>query len=252
MYGVVLATIITAGAGSAPGWTCWGCHGCHGCWGCYGCSGCHGYAFTYGCCGGCSGCWGGCYGCSGCCGGCYGGYYYSYGNCYGCYGGCTGCWGCYGGCSGCYGGTVYYYPATGFGGGEKKMGGSPGAEALEKENRMLREQLELMKKQLELLKKKAGLDETSSTSPAPASLTVTLPADAKLYIDNTVCPLTSGKRSFDTPNLEPGRQYYYVLRAELVRNGQLMAQSQKVLVQAGGQVSVEFANFAPAVATTQR
>lgn len=250
MYGVVLATVMTVGAGSAPAWTCHGCHGCWGCWGCHGCHGCHGYAFTtYGCCGGCSGCWG-CYGCSGCCGGCYGGYYYSYGNCYGCYGGCTGCWGCYGG-SGCYGPTVAYYPTTQIV-VEKRVGGGS-AEAIEKENRMLRDQLELLQKQLEMLKKKTGTEQASSvSSAAPASLTVTLPADAKLYIDNTVCPLTSGKRSFNTPNLEPGRQYYYVLRAEVVRNGQVMAQSQKVLVQAGGQVNVEFSNFAPAVATTQR
>jgi uncharacterized protein (TIGR03000 family) len=88
-------------------------------------------------------------------------------------------------------------------------------------------------------------------SPRPARVTVQLPADATLYIDNEVCPLTSATRTFPTPALQPGREYYYTLRAEVVRDGQTLVQRQRVTVSAGRQVSVRLNDFSP-VRTAQR
>ncbi len=86
---------------------------------------------------------------------------------------------------------------------------------------------------------------------APARITVRLPADARLYVDNVVCPLTSGTRSFNTPALEPGRDFYYTLRAEVVRDGRTRRETQRVIVSSGREVSVAFRSFDP-VATASR
>jgi uncharacterized protein (TIGR03000 family) len=73
-----------------------------------------------------------------------------------------------------------------------------------------------------------------------ARVTVKLPSDARLFVDNVLCPLTSATRSFDTPALDAGRSYYYTLKAEVVRDGEKHTASQRVVVEAGKQVVVQF------------
>jgi uncharacterized protein (TIGR03000 family) len=75
---------------------------------------------------------------------------------------------------------------------------------------------------------------------APARVTVELPADARLFIDDVACPLTSATRSFETPRLEPGQKYTYTLRAEVVRDGKTVSKLRKVEMQAGSKVNVKF------------
>jgi uncharacterized protein (TIGR03000 family) len=75
---------------------------------------------------------------------------------------------------------------------------------------------------------------------APARITVKLPADARLFVDDVACNLTSGTRSFDTPKLEPGREYSYVLKAEVERDGKMRTDTRRVVFQAGKEVSVDF------------
>jgi uncharacterized protein (TIGR03000 family) len=84
--------------------------------------------------------------------------------------------------------------------------------------------------------------QTPAAAPAKdvARITVRLPAEAKLFVDNTQCPLTSGTRIFSTPKLEAGKKYFYVLRAEAVQNGQTVVQSQRITMTAGQQVNVNF------------
>jgi uncharacterized protein (TIGR03000 family) len=149
--------------------------------------------------GGC-GCHGGCYGCYGCYGGCYG----CYGGCYGCYGGCYGCYGgCWGGCYGCYGGGVIVAPPAG--GGEvipakpKEMKGKEGETA----------------------------------APRTAKLVVELPDDAKLFIDDQLMKTPSGKRTFNTPTLDRGQAYYYMVRAEVVRDGKTYSETKRVIIRVG-------------------
>ena len=73
---------------------------------------------------------------------------------------------------------------------------------------------------------------------------------AKLFIDDVLCPLTTETRTFATSNLQPGQKYYYTVRAEVNRGGSTVSDTQRVVFQAGQQVSVSFNTFA--VADAQR
>jgi len=75
---------------------------------------------------------------------------------------------------------------------------------------------------------------------APAHIKVRLPEDAQLYVHGVLCPLTSDSRSFDTPKLEPGRKYLYLLRAEMERDGRKVTQTRRVVFRAGEDVTVNF------------
>lgn len=80
----------------------------------------------------------------------------------------------------------------------------------------------------------------STPSANVARITVNLPAEAKLYVDNVACPLTSNVRSFNTPALQPGQKYYYTLKMELERDGVTSSQQQRVFIAAGQQINVDF------------
>jgi uncharacterized protein (TIGR03000 family) len=86
---------------------------------------------------------------------------------------------------------------------------------------------------------------------APARVTVNLPADARLWVDQVECPLTSAARSFDTPVLQPGQTYFYTLKVEVQRDGVPVTDSQRVLIAAGEHVTVNF-NNSGALAAAQR
>jgi uncharacterized protein (TIGR03000 family) len=137
----------------------------------------------------CGGCGSSCGGCGG--GGCGGG------GCGG--GGCGygggGCGGGYGGGGygggGCAGGSCYAY-GGGWGGGSYAMlPAAPEAQS--------------------------------------ATLVVTLPADAKLTIDDARTTSTSGERVFNTPALKVGQDFHYTLTAEV--NGRTV--TREVAVRGG-------------------
>jgi uncharacterized protein (TIGR03000 family) len=77
-----------------------------------------------------------------------------------------------------------------------------------------------------------------------AKVTVSVPEDAKLYVDGVLCPLNSTSRTFETPKLEPGRRYFYTVRAEVVRDGQPQSESRRIYVEAGKTTSVDFKELA--------
>src|SRR5262249_31583754 len=151
------------------------------------------------------------------------------------------------GCYGCYGGAAPRPPAAG-GGARVDPSLVPRNEA---EADAIRDALKKLRQKKEKEEAQAPSGTLVSSSPRAARITVNLPADARLYIDNVFCPLTSSTRSFPTPPLQPGREVYYTLRAEVTREGQTRVQSQRITVGAGRQVNVEFNNFAP-VQTAQR
>jgi uncharacterized protein (TIGR03000 family) len=81
-------------------------------------------------------------------------------------------------------------------------------------------------------------------TPAPARITVRLPEQAKLYVDDVLCPQTdSAKRAFDTPQLEPGRTYHYTLRVEMVREGRTIKKDRRIDMQAGKKIDVDFSDM---------
>jgi uncharacterized protein (TIGR03000 family) len=104
----------------------------------------------------------------------------------------------------------------------------------------------------DLLKKmRSKSEETRNGGPTPARVTVRLPADAQLWVNDVACPLTSDTRSFVTPRLERGQRYSYTLRAEVRRDGRPVTQTRRVNIAAGRQVNVRF-DFATELTTTGR
>ncbi len=84
---------------------------------------------------------------------------------------------------------------------------------------------------------------------APATIVVTLPAEAKLSVDGTATTSTSDRRVLQTPVLETGSDYVYTLRAEVVRDGQTMVETQQITVRAGETTEVPFNFSAQGVAS---
>ena len=68
---------------------------------------------------------------------------------------------------------------------------------------------------------------------------MTLPADAKLTIDGRPTVSTSESRIFESPRLTPGKTFYYVLKATVVRGGKTETVTKKVAVRAGEDTRVQ-------------
>jgi uncharacterized protein (TIGR03000 family) len=71
-----------------------------------------------------------------------------------------------------------------------------------------------------------------------------MPADAKLYVDDQLMKTTSDRRVFSTPRLEEGQDYYYILRAEVVRDGETMSRTKRIIVRAGEETRTSFPELA--------
>jgi uncharacterized protein (TIGR03000 family) len=84
---------------------------------------------------------------------------------------------------------------------------------------------------------------------APATIVVTLPADARLTIDDTATVSTSARRVFVSPELAPGREYSYTLKAEWLQNGKTMMVTKMVNVSAGNEANVTIEAEAARVAS---
>jgi uncharacterized protein (TIGR03000 family) len=73
-----------------------------------------------------------------------------------------------------------------------------------------------------------------------ATITVKLPAGAALYVNERRSPSTEAVRQFSTPPLPVGQEFSYLMKAEIVRNGQTETFTQKVPFRAGERVEVDF------------
>jgi uncharacterized protein (TIGR03000 family) len=74
-----------------------------------------------------------------------------------------------------------------------------------------------------------------------AKVNVKLPSDAKLYVDDQLTASSNKEvRSFKTPALAVGQDYYYTMRAEYVRDGKPVSTSKRVIVRAGTTVDASF------------
>lgn len=233
MYSVILAAVLTTGGSTAQ----WHGHGCHGnSWGwgsfnyCSGCFGCAGY--------GCYGCYGGA--------GCYGswGYYGGYGNyahpaayaMYGTYWYCTGGYGyapaiaCYGGL-GCYGGWSGYGPAL----PGTVVNPSPATTPTRPQT-----QPKMKFEDAPVPKAPEKMPEEVRNSQPRGTVVVEVPADAKVYIDGKLMRSTSTPRVFHTPPLQADETYFYDIRADVVRDGKTVSQSQRVIINPGQRVLTAF------------
>jgi uncharacterized protein (TIGR03000 family) len=77
---------------------------------------------------------------------------------------------------------------------------------------------------------------------APATIVASVPADAKISIDDNPTSSTGANRVFSTPVLQTGMEYYYTIKGEVVRDGQTLVTTKKVAVRAGEEtrISLEF------------
>jgi uncharacterized protein (TIGR03000 family) len=173
---------------------------------------------------------------------------YGYGGWNGC-GGCNG-WGGWNGCGGWNGGPDYgppYVPLWGccdyFGGhGGYGTGGGfyPGttAPAAPGPEQVPPPKIEEKNKQ--------------ESSLGRARLTVQLPADARLYVDDQPIRTSKERQSFSTPRLEQGQRYYYEVRGEVVRDGKTVKETKRVVLRAGENVTVSFSTLEkPTMATAE-
>jgi uncharacterized protein (TIGR03000 family) len=96
-----------------------------------------------------------------------------------------------------------------------------------------------------------GKTKMADPSETSAKITIDVPNNAKLYIDGQLMNGTSNERYFYTPPLEKGQSYYYDVRIEMVKDGKIVADTKKVIVQAGAMVKETFkqGENAPALAS---
>jgi uncharacterized protein (TIGR03000 family) len=85
----------------------------------------------------------------------------------------------------------------------------------------------------EKLKTTPKTKQEETMAPAPATIVVELPADAKLLIENEATTSTGSSRVFQSPDLKPGKEYHYTIKAEAVRDGKPVKVEQVVTVKAG-------------------
>jgi uncharacterized protein (TIGR03000 family) len=81
-----------------------------------------------------------------------------------------------------------------------------------------------------------------------ARVILTLPEGATLTVNGQDVEAVAGTQTFMTPDLEPGQDYYYTIRANVVRDGQTVAVNRQVAVRAGQQSEV---NLDPAVVSEE-
>jgi uncharacterized protein (TIGR03000 family) len=84
-------------------------------------------------------------------------------------------------------------------------------------------------------KKDDGKDKKpgETLAPAPATIIVSLPANATLTIDDAATTSTASTRVFTSPVLPAGREFHYTLKAQIVRDGKSVVVSKEVTVRAG-------------------
>jgi uncharacterized protein (TIGR03000 family) len=80
----------------------------------------------------------------------------------------------------------------------------------------------------------------AATSAAPAEIELHVPADAKVWFDDTKTTQGGTSRRYVSPPLAGGRSYSYEVRVRWVEGGRPVTQSRRITVEAGGQVSLAF------------
>ena len=82
--------------------------------------------------------------------------------------------------------------------------------------------------------------DSTRTQTGDAVLTVTLPEDAKIYVNGRLTKTPGKERSYVSRNLQKGQQYSYEVRADLDINGKRVSHTKVVEMSAGVKKSIEF------------
>src|SRR6186997_875786 len=92
----------------------------------------------------------------------------------------------------------------------------------------------------------------SAQTGGVARVVVKLPRDARLHVDETFCPLSGERRTFDTPPLDPDRKYTYTLTVEITHEGKPVRVKQQIVVQANRTTEADFGDRAAILADVAR
>jgi uncharacterized protein (TIGR03000 family) len=91
---------------------------------------------------------------------------------------------------------------------------------------------------------------TTSTMRADGLLSVSVPDDAKIYVNGQATTSTGENRQYVSRDLAAGFNYAYEVRAEVVRDGRTVEQVKKIDVRAGETANLAFDFNASASAET--
>ncbi len=83
-----------------------------------------------------------------------------------------------------------------------------------------------------------GGDKSTSTATGSALLTVTVPEDAKVYVNNRLTKTPGTRRTYVSRGLVDGFDYTYEIRAEIERDGKTVTRSRVVNLRAGQRADV--------------
>jgi uncharacterized protein (TIGR03000 family) len=77
---------------------------------------------------------------------------------------------------------------------------------------------------------------------APATIVVSLPADATLRVEDYLTVSKTATRVFVSPALDAGKEFHYTLTGELQRDGKPVVSTKRITVRAGEEtrVALEF------------
>jgi uncharacterized protein (TIGR03000 family) len=82
---------------------------------------------------------------------------------------------------------------------------------------------------------------TAPAAAQSATLTILVPApNAEVFLSGVSMDSAGEQRTFQSPPLEVGADYQYVVKARWMEGGQMVEQTRDVPVQAGQQVTVDF------------
>lgn len=81
----------------------------------------------------------------------------------------------------------------------------------------------------------------ASIKAEKAKVIVEVPADAKVFVDDKVTKAEGTERTFSTPELDANLEYYYVVRAEVTRDGKPVIETKRITVKAGEVTKASFA-----------
>lgn len=183
------------------------------------------------------------------------------GSCTGsCYGSCTGSTftgrslSCNGGCTGavpsyscCGGGAAVRYSCNGGFPGSSPDFGSPYATPLPAYYGPIVSTIPILDPVRVDSSFKNVLPNPTISADQRATVSIRLPADARLSVDGVPLELTGADRVFTTPELPIARDYTYNFKIEYDRNGRTLSESQKVTVTAGKTSTVVFEDLTASI-----
>jgi uncharacterized protein (TIGR03000 family) len=85
-----------------------------------------------------------------------------------------------------------------------------------------------------------GEQPSASTGTTNAILTVDVPDDAKVFVNDLATTSTGSQRRYVSRNLQAGYSYTYKVRAEVVRNGEKVEETKVVDLRSGKNTSLAF------------